>query len=88
MKSGPRSPQLEKALAQKQRPNTVKYKNKLKTTTNKKKKVQLLKYAQKPTFPEGKECVSSTLNTQSTHLAHSESPANLRSTTNTTKAKG
>ena len=32
MKSGPRLPQLEKALAQKQRPNTAKnkYKNKLK----------------------------------------------------------
>ena len=33
MKSGPRSPQLEKALAQKRRPNTAKnlkkYKNKL-----------------------------------------------------------
>ena len=30
MKSGPRSPQLEKALAQKRRPNTAKNKNKLK----------------------------------------------------------
>ena len=30
MKSGPRSPQLEKALAQKQRPNTAKKKKKLK----------------------------------------------------------
>ena len=29
MKSGPRSPQLEKALAQKRRPNTAKNKNKL-----------------------------------------------------------
>ena len=28
MKSGPRLPQLEKALAQKQRPNTAKSKNK------------------------------------------------------------
>ena len=28
MKSGPRSPQLEKALAQKRRPNTAKNKNK------------------------------------------------------------
>ena len=30
MKSGPRSPQLEKALAQKQRPNTAKKKKKIK----------------------------------------------------------
>ena len=39
MKSGPRSPQLEKALAQKRRPNTAinKYKNKLK---KKKKELQ------------------------------------------------
>ena len=40
MKSGPRLPQLEKALAQKRRPNTAKNKNKIKikkkkeTTTN------------------------------------------------------
>ena len=40
MKSGPRSPQLEKALAQKRRPNTAKnkYKNLKKTHTHEFKK--------------------------------------------------
>ena len=43
MKSGPRLPQLEEALAQKLRPNTAKNKNKLK----KKKVVEPLKYLTK-----------------------------------------
>ena len=38
MKSGPRSPQLEKALAQKLRPNTAKKKKKLKKNKNQVKK--------------------------------------------------
>ena len=40
MKSGPRLPQLEKALAQKRRPNTAKNINKFKKIKIKKKKVQ------------------------------------------------
>ena len=44
MKSGPRSPQLEKALAQKQRPNTAINKIKFKKQKNKKnKKTKTLK---------------------------------------------
>ena len=43
MKSGPRLPQLEEALAQKLRPNTAKNKNKFK----KKKVVEPLKYLTK-----------------------------------------
>ena len=42
MKSGPRSPQLEKALAQKQRPNTAKNKYKNKGIPLKKKKKKRL----------------------------------------------
>ena len=52
MKRGPRSPQLEKALAQKRRPNTAKNKQKLKKKI-KKKKDKIPKF---PTFED--KCIS------------------------------
>ena len=63
MKSGPRSPQLEKALAQKRRPNTAKNKK------NKKKrlKIVLLSFSSLIRRPVGFVCISDTFYMVSIH---------------------
>ena len=54
MKSGPRSPQLEKALAQKWRPNTAKNKERKKEALKKKKVISTLKKKKQKTHQENK----------------------------------